>query len=187
MNDLRDSSSAEAYCTLGGDVIPSKDAQAICADAKLGLGMWASGLSGKGRQKTVDVNDAVKRKELLKTLLEVYMSDECVLQILLGVYHFELDYREASAERAAHLVNSQAMNLDVVDVQFVIRASGNRLTCLQVIPMVPAKWPLKVMSSFLARSFRRTVHARQEGRIVKALSAGQNLDVALRSLYRFST
>ncbi|KAJ7709853.1 hypothetical protein B0H17DRAFT_1155701 [Mycena rosella] len=143
VNDLRDSSSAEAYCTLGGDVIPGKVAQGICADARLGLGMWASGLGGKGRQNTLDANGdaAAKRKELLKILLEVYMSDD--------------------AERAAHLVNSQAMNLDVVDV----------------IPIVPAKWPLKVMSSFLARSFRRTVHARQEGRIVKAISAGQNLEV----------
>ncbi|KAJ7774542.1 hypothetical protein DFH07DRAFT_952255 [Mycena maculata] len=150
VNDLHDSSSAEAYCTLGGDVIPSKVAQAICADAKLGLGLWAFGLNGKGRQKTVDANDVglVKRKELLKILLEVYMSDEA-----------------ASAERVALLVNSQAMNLDVVDV----------------IPMVPAQWPLKVMSSFLARSFRRTVHARQEGRIVKAISAGQNLDVKDRT------
>ncbi|KAJ7774892.1 hypothetical protein B0H16DRAFT_1508739 [Mycena metata] len=150
VNDLRDSSSAEAYCTLGGDVIPGKVAQAICADPKLGLGLWASGFSGKGRQKTVDANDdgAVKRKQLLKTLLEVYMSDE-----------------DASAERAAHLVNSQAMNLDVIDV----------------IPTLPEKWPLKVMSSFLARSFRRTVHARQEGRIVKAISNAQNDDVRLQT------
>ncbi|KAJ7449862.1 hypothetical protein FB451DRAFT_1530211, partial [Mycena latifolia] len=146
VNDLRDSSSAEAYCTLGGDVIPGKVAQAICGDAKLGLGMWASGLGGRSRQNTLDFNgdDTAKKTELLKILLEVYMSDEA-----------------ASAERAAHLVNSQAMNLDVIDV----------------IPIVPPKWPLKVMSSFLARSFRRTVHARQEGRIVKALSAGQNLEV----------
>ncbi|KAJ7046834.1 hypothetical protein C8F04DRAFT_1061878 [Mycena alexandri] len=150
VNDLHDSSSAEAYCTLGGDVIPGKVAQAICADAKLGLGMWASGFSGKGRQKTMDASDdgAVKRQELLKTLLEVYMSDE-----------------DASAERAAHLVNSQAMNLDVIDV----------------IPTLPEKWPLKVMSSFLARSFRRTVHARQEGRIVKAISHAQNDDVRLQT------
>ncbi|KAJ6630857.1 hypothetical protein B0H10DRAFT_1983437 [Mycena sp. CBHHK59/15] len=149
VHDLHDASSAEAYCTLGGDVIPAKVAQSICADAKLGLAMWASGLNGKGRQKT-DAGDegAGKRKELLRILLEVYMSEE-----------------EASAERAAHLVNSQAMNLDVIDV----------------IPMVPPKWPLKVMSSFLARSFRRTVHARQEGRIVKAISAGQNLDVKHRT------
>jgi hypothetical protein len=84
VNDLHDSSSAEAYCTLGGDVIPGKVIQAICADAKLGLGMWASGIGGKGRQKAVDANDdgALKRKELLKILLEVYMSDECVLLVL---------------------------------------------------------------------------------------------------------
>lgn len=81
VNDLHDSLSAEAYCTLGGDVVPGKVIQDICADPTLGLAIWASGLSSKGRQKTVDANDGglVKRKELLKTLLEVYMSDECVL------------------------------------------------------------------------------------------------------------
>ncbi|KAK7020572.1 hypothetical protein R3P38DRAFT_2970278 [Favolaschia claudopus] len=149
VNDLHDSLSAEAYCTLGGDVVPGKVIQDICADPSLGLTTWASGLSQKHRQKTVDENEGAlaKRKELLKILLEVYMSDE------------------ASSERAAHLVNSQAMNLDVVDV----------------IPTLPVKWPLKIMSSFLARSFRRTVHERQEGRIVKAIAAGQNLDVKDRT------
>ncbi|KAJ7285781.1 hypothetical protein C8J57DRAFT_1285778 [Mycena rebaudengoi] len=149
VHDLHDASSAEAYCTLGGDVIPGKVAQSICGDTKLGLSMWAIGFNGRGRQKTDPGDDgAAKRTELLRILLEVYMSDEV-----------------ASAERAAHLLNAQAMNLDVVDV----------------LPMVPPKWPLKVMSSFLARSFRRTVHARQEGRIVKAISVGQNLDVKDRT------
>lgn len=83
VNDLHDSLSAEAYCTLGGDVITAKDVQTICSDPKLGLGLWAAGLGGKGRQKTVDLNDGlVKRKELLKTLLEVYMSDEYIPSIL---------------------------------------------------------------------------------------------------------
>ncbi|KAJ7097878.1 hypothetical protein B0H15DRAFT_945449 [Mycena belliarum] len=145
VNDLHDGSSAEAYCTLGGDVIPGKDSQPVCTE--FDIGMWASVPGGKSRQTTVDTRGdaASKRNQLLKILLEVYMGNEAV-----------------SAERAAHLLNSQAMNLDVVDV---------------VIPIVPVKWPLKVMSSFLARSFRRTVHARQEGRIVKALAAGQNLEV----------
>lgn len=76
------------------------------------------------------------------------------------------------------------MNLDVIDVRLCYIA-GLKLTDVfsQVIPTLPAKWPLKVMSSFLARSFRRTVHARQEGRIVKAISAGQNLDVCICSLH----
>lgn len=34
------------------------------------------------------------------------------------------------------------------------------------------------MSTFLARSFRRTLHAQHEGQIVKAISSGQNLQVA---------
>jgi len=94
-----------------------------------------------GRQKSV-VDESVK-KGLLKVLLEVYMND-------------------GESERTAHLLNSQAMNLDVVDV----------------IPLVPPDWPLNVVSSFLARSFRRTLHARHEGQIVKAISSGQNLEVA---------
>lgn len=33
------------------------------------------------------------------------------------------------------------------------------------------------MTSFLARSFRRTLHAQQEGKIIKNVGAGQNLEV----------
>ena len=34
------------------------------------------------------------------------------------------------------------------------------------------------MSSFLSRSLRRTLHAHHEGMIVKAIAAGQNLEVS---------
>lgn len=34
-----------------------------------------------------------------------------------------------------------------------------------------------MMTSFLSRSFRRTLHTQQEGKIVKNISAGQNLEV----------
>lgn len=45
------------------------------------------------------------------------------------------------------------------------------------------------MSSFLARSFRRTLHARHEGQIIKAISAGQNLEVSYTPfmIFRFLT
>lgn len=43
--------------------------------------------------------------------------------------------------------------------------------------MVPPNWPVNMMSSFLSRSFRRTLHSQQEGKIVKNISAGQNLEV----------
>ncbi|KAG5651341.1 hypothetical protein H0H81_009029 [Sphagnurus paluster] len=157
VHDLHDATSAELYCTLGGDLVPLKIAQSL-SENNAGLELWASALFGiplKGstlrpvvptRQKS-SVDEGTKT-ELLKILLEVYLSDG-----------------EASTQRAAHLINSQAMNLDVLDV----------------IPLVPPNWPLHLMSSFLARTFRRTLHARHEGKIVKNISAGQNLEVKDRT------
>ena len=86
VNDLHDSSSAEAYCTLGCDVIPMKVAQAVCTEAK--LAMWVSSFAGKGRHKTVEANDdGAMKRELLKTLLQVYMTNECVLSNLTSHGH----------------------------------------------------------------------------------------------------
>lgn len=37
-----------------------------------------------------------------------------------------------------------------------------------------------MMASFLSRSFRRTLHEQQEGKIIKSISAGQNLEVSFQ-------
>ena len=55
------------------------------------------------------------------------------------------------------------------------------LDVLDVIAKIPPEWPMRVLSTFITRSFRRTLHARHEGQIVKAISAGQNLAVADRT------
>lgn len=74
------------------------------------------------------------------------------------------------------------MNLDVLDVcasLFLASLSAlmiNPVT-FQVISTVPSSWPVNMMSTFLSRSFRRTLHAQQEGKIIKNISAGQNLEV----------
>ncbi|KAF8958169.1 hypothetical protein BDZ97DRAFT_1842909 [Flammula alnicola] len=159
VNDLSDSTSAETYCTLGGDIVPPKLAQSIAEDA--GIQVWATTLfglppttksvNGKAvpsatsltRLKTV--NEDLK-KELLRILLEVYMDVE-------------------QSDRASHLLNAQAVNLDILDV----------------ISLVPSNWPINMMTSFLSRSFRRTLHSQQEGKIIKNISAGQNLEVKDRT------
>ena len=85
---MHDSSSAEVYCTLGGDVVPPRTAQSI--GERHNLHAWsalcvpaAPSGSGKGpialamsREKTVD--EALKR-ELIKVLLEVYMTGGSVV------------------------------------------------------------------------------------------------------------
>lgn len=67
--------------------------------------------------------------------------------------------------RIAHLLNTQALHLDSVDV----------------LSLVPSHWPLATLGSFLERSLRRQLHIRQEGQIVKAISLGQSLKAADRA------
>ncbi|EJC97726.1 uncharacterized protein FOMMEDRAFT_162532 [Fomitiporia mediterranea MF3/22] len=153
VRSVHDPTSAEAYCTLGGDVIPGKVAWAI--GERCGLQRWAALVSGvaptlgssasaSSMGSGAKVADEATRRELLKVLLGVYMSGG-----------------ESTMNRTSRLLNSQAINLDVTDV----------------IDLVPPKWPLNTMSSFLACSLRRTLHTRHEGQIIKAISAGQNIEV----------
>ncbi|KAH6918190.1 hypothetical protein BKA70DRAFT_1456594 [Coprinopsis sp. MPI-PUGE-AT-0042] len=105
--DLNDAASAEAYCNLQGEFIPPKVAISVAESA--GLNQWVEGLAFgsqlTGKQKAQSISepkptDETKSRELLKVLLEVYMSDES----------------PSSSERASQLLSAQAVNLDVLDV-----------------------------------------------------------------------
>ncbi|OAX35918.1 hypothetical protein K503DRAFT_793639 [Rhizopogon vinicolor AM-OR11-026] len=142
---LRDPVSAETYARTGGIVVPSKAVEAC------GMGEWAALFSAKGGPGVLEREKSAEGKgELVRMLLEVYMED-------------------GEPQQTARLLNSQASNLDVVNV----------------IPLVPPDWPLSSLSSFLTHSFRRTLHAKHEGQIVKAICAGQNSEVFERSYLVF--
>ncbi|KAI0948171.1 hypothetical protein AcW1_009756 [Taiwanofungus camphoratus] len=106
VHDLRDASSAEVYCTLGGEVIPAKTAQSL--GERFDLQSWASLLvlpAGKTKPSAVPMSrlvtvDPELKKSLIKILLEVYMSGG-----------------EVTADRTARFLDAQAMNLDVMDVR----------------------------------------------------------------------
>lgn len=92
----------------------------------------------------------------------------------------------------ARLLSSQASSLDVVDVSAFLPTLMFRYECMlpllishatlmQVVPLVPPDWPLSSLSSFLTHSFRRTLNAKHEGQIIKAICAGQNSEVSTHS------
>ncbi|KAF8320486.1 hypothetical protein DL93DRAFT_2052874 [Clavulina sp. PMI_390] len=147
---LGDFSSAEAYCTLGGDVIPGKVALRVGEIAH--LQEWARLVAApRGAQSSVKrskTTDDKRVKSLLKILIEVYTQGG----------------RTAMSSETADLLNSQGMNLDVVDV----------------LSSVPPSWSLSTISSFLTRSFRRSQHLSDEEAIIKGISWGQNLRVSDR-------
>lgn len=140
-HDMHDAVSAEVYCALGGAIIPGKVASGVAAETP-GLANWAN---APFLPRTVGQIGNVRRRELLRVLLEVYMANP----------------DQTSQTRAAALLDSQGVHLDVAEV----------------LPVVPGEWKVKAMKEFLERSFRRTLHERLEGKITKAVAEAENLAV----------
>lgn len=79
-HDLHDYTTAEAYCMLGGAVVSAKTAQMI-VESDAGLEQWVSALFGAAPPTSKSVLhhnqmfDGELKRELLKTLLGVYMNN----------------------------------------------------------------------------------------------------------------
>ncbi|WVQ83199.1 hypothetical protein IAT38_005338 [Cryptococcus sp. DSM 104549] len=82
---------------------------------------------------------------------------------LLGVYM--RDGKETSKQAAA-LLNAQSLHLDM----------------LEVLDQMPDEWPADVVSTFFQRSLRKGLHEQYSWRILKAISAGQNLEISEQHL-----
>ncbi|KAF8635349.1 hypothetical protein AX17_003940 [Amanita inopinata Kibby_2008] len=154
VHDVGDTVSAEVYCVLDGEVVPKKLAMDVAESC--GLGVWVSGLFLCIGGKGEDGKQGKKA-----------FSKERKRELLRMLLEVQMNDAKGTPARTARLLSSQAVNLDTVDV----------------VSLVPPDWPLQVLSSFLARSFRRTLHSQHEGKIIKNISAGQNLEVKDRTWY----
>ncbi|KAJ8693452.1 hypothetical protein PTI98_008444 [Pleurotus ostreatus] len=150
-NDMRDDISAETYCTLGGQVIPPRILRSMADKVDSSLSQWI-GLQLPNSTPPITRQNSTTDSQLKSDLLK----------LLLKVYMMD---EAGPADRAARLLNAQSASLDIVDV----------------VSLIPPKWPLTSMSSFLTRSLRRTLHTVHEGQIVKMISSGQNLEVKDRT------
>lgn len=68
VHEVHDSVSAEAYCALGGIVVPTKIATAVGDRRGLQAHAWLVSMGGRRGAPVTEE----KRRELLKTLMEVY-------------------------------------------------------------------------------------------------------------------
>lgn len=139
---LKDSVSAEMYCTQGGEVVPPKIARAMTKKVQ-NLQAWAVlGELGRRRKGTIEGD---LRERLVMNLLQVYMRGG-----------------PSEAKQTAELLNAQALHLD--DEQ----ASRASFICLlwltscasQILKMLPNDWSLEVVSAFIGRSLKRGQHER---------------------------
>ncbi|KAJ4477248.1 hypothetical protein J3R30DRAFT_3670498 [Lentinula aciculospora] len=162
VHDVGDGVSAEAYCTgnngssldAGRQVIPPRLCRTI-AESTEGLSNWKDAVI---TTKDVTGDTQVSSGTLLRVLLEVYLSfDDAKKQTSDGKINQQL--------QVARLLNSQGVHLDVCDV----------------MQTLPSSWPLHLLSSFITRSCRRTLHSSHESQILKMMSLAENWDVKERT------
>nr|XP_018263192.1 uncharacterized protein I303_04685 [Kwoniella dejecticola CBS 10117]OBR85350.1 hypothetical protein I303_04685 [Kwoniella dejecticola CBS 10117] len=108
----------------------------------------------KGLDAWATLGDVGRRKKEVK---DVEMRG--LVKELLGVY---MSDSKGTSKQAAALLNAQSVHLDV----------------LEVLGQMPNEWPLDEVSSFLKRSIRRGLHEQSTWGVLKAISAGQNLEVS---------
>ncbi|WVQ99304.1 hypothetical protein IAU59_006436 [Kwoniella sp. CBS 9459] len=108
----------------------------------------------KGMDGWATLGEVGRRKKEVK-------EDEmrALVKELLGVY---MSDSKGTSKQAAALLNAQSVHLDV----------------LEVLGQMPNDWPLDEVSSFIKRSMRRGMHERATWGVLKAISAGQNLEVS---------
>lgn len=167
---LRDASSAEAYCCQGGVVLSPWVAEQIIDSASAKeLEPYAKFLS-RNLKSAHKVRPAVK-DALLRELLQAYMSNSGS-----SGHRRRLDVGNSgpmtvasddtmSMAATAHLLNTQAVHMSVLDV----------------LPLVPAEWPLSTLRTFLGRNLRRESHRRHEGSIKRAMALSHSLAKAEES------
>ncbi|BGP33373.1 hypothetical protein JCM10296v2_005173 [Rhodotorula toruloides] len=152
INNLHDLASAEAYCLQSGD--PLAQADVVAATSKLDLPFKRNrkALSAARREE-----EERRKQALAKLLVEM-----CLRRPQSGSFSEETEKTDEGAvpkERVARLLETQAVHLDT----------------LEVLSLVPDDYSLQVISRYLSRSLRRSLHVQQERSILKSLALGQNL------------
>ena len=157
VHGLRDLSSAGRYVRQAGDPLAAAELKAVAAL----LGLPAKPIGGKKKAAAA----AARREGLAgpggdESGLARMMVEMALAQGLA---------REGAADRApyppavlARLLQAQAAHLDPAEA----------------IGLMPAEWPLELAQPFLNGALRRTLHARQEGMLLKGLANSQNLETA---------
>lgn len=153
---LRDTASANAYCTQAGtEVLNPRLVREILE--KLSIPLPTALYRKDGRRKhsptTLTAEDREdRRSSLLNALIRI------TLQLA------NEDNTEIARQGAAHTIEAQAV----------------RLTASEILPSIPDEWPLPLMESFLVRDLRRTLHFSYERKLTKAILQGQALDASLK-------
>ncbi|GAA5867831.1 hypothetical protein JCM8547_003390 [Rhodosporidiobolus lusitaniae] len=158
LHTLSDLSSAETYSLQGGDPLCASDITA--AASKLELPFTAAKKSQRSSSMSVaKMEEEERRKKGLARLL----VEMCLSPRQAGA-EGEEGKLVASGEQVARLLETQAVHLDT----------------LAILPLLPPSSSLPLLTPYLTRSLRRSLHSAHEASILKSLASAQNLAISER-------
>lgn len=162
---LRDLVASEAYCSHAGtgDVLGPKNVRELLQ--AISLPVPSTLLRKDGRRKAACgpsplpasplAEKESQRRELLALLIRITLSQSATAPE---------EQRVGEQARASHVIETQ----------------GIRLSAVEMLQSIPDEWPLALMDGFVTRSLRRSLHARYEQKLVKALLQGQMVNTSIR-------
>ncbi|CEQ41527.1 SPOSA6832_03250, partial [Sporobolomyces salmonicolor] len=157
LHTLHDLSSAESFALQSGDPLLPADVSWTASQLNLPF---------KRARKAKREDDDRRKESLARLLVEMCLKRPASS----GSFEQEEDGKDTGRseavtwEQIARILETQAVHLDPVEV----------------LPLLPDNYPLGLLSSFVARSLRRSLHARQEASLLKSLALCQNLVVSER-------
>jgi len=169
---VHDHTSAAAFCTSNGAVIPPRAAAQIAERA--GLAAWAPPSPTATTADAPTTTDNTETKRLLHLLLTIYTVDTTAPATPSDVSPIPHPSSSVAPSpspspappkdteaAAAHLLASHATSFDPQTV----------------LSTLPSRWPLRTLSLYFVRTLRTAAHTSHERALVKALATGQNLAV----------
>lgn len=190
---MNDHTSAAAFCTSNGAVIPPRAAAQIAE--RTGLAAWAP-------PPTADAltTDSSETRRLLHLLLTIYTVDttyasQLPLPVLsykfsrptLFFFHVSPPATSPDVLPPPHLLSSVApsppppspapQKAPEVAAAHLLASHAASFDPQTVLSTVPPHWPLRTLSLYLVRTLRTAAHTSHERTLVKGLATGQNLAV----------
>lgn len=149
VHTLHDLTSAGRYVRQGGDLVTPEEVRLIAKN----LGLPAKAIGGKKKGSRKDGLSALANEPALARLL-VEMS-------LSPPPPSSTDSTPFNSKSLIQLVQAHSAHLDPVET----------------LSLLPSEWPLHLARPYLNGAIRRSLHARQEGMLLKGLANSENLEV----------
>ncbi|KAI9509282.1 hypothetical protein F5148DRAFT_1148443 [Russula earlei] len=175
---VHDHTSAAAFCTSRGAVIPPRAAAHLAELA--GLAAWAPAPPAAAAADA-PVENTEETKRLLHILLAIYTADATPS----ATHPDKPPQPHPCASPSPSPSPSQQSTSTPTPPTSAAEAAAAQLLSSHatsfdpptVLSMIPPRWPIRTISLYLVRALRIAAHAAHERALVKALATGQNLAV----------